>query len=101
VLGRVVAAQSEEATGAAAAAETTVVVENPQPLEPFTGLTADELNVKTVEFTKDIDVYGRFELTLNARSPTAIEYSSQPRLTSSGPPAKPQRSTGRLGAASP
>lgn len=45
----------------------TVAVENPQPLEPFAGLIADELNVKAVELTDDIDHYGRFELTVNAR----------------------------------
>ena len=45
----------------------TVAVENPQRLEPFTDLIADELNVKEVELTDDIDTYGRFELTVNAR----------------------------------
>jgi isoleucyl-tRNA synthetase len=45
----------------------TVAVENPQRLKPFTDLIADELNVKKVELTKDIDTYGRFELTVNAR----------------------------------
>jgi isoleucyl-tRNA synthetase len=45
----------------------TVAVNNPGLLEPFTDLIADELNVKTVELTDDIDRYGRFELTVNAR----------------------------------
>jgi isoleucyl-tRNA synthetase len=45
----------------------TVAVENRQRLEPFTDLIADELNVKKVELTGDIDTYGRFELTVNAR----------------------------------
>jgi isoleucyl-tRNA synthetase len=45
----------------------TVAVENPQSLEPFKDLIADELNVKEVELTDDIDTYGRFELTVNAR----------------------------------
>ena len=45
----------------------TVAVENPQRLAPFTDLIADELNVKEVELTDDIDTYGRFELTVNAR----------------------------------
>jgi isoleucyl-tRNA synthetase len=45
----------------------TVAVENPRRLEPFTDLIADELNVKEVELTDDIDAYGRFELTVNAR----------------------------------
>ena len=45
----------------------TVAVENPQQLEPFVDLIADELNVKSVELTDAIDAYGRFELTVNAR----------------------------------
>ena len=45
----------------------TVAVEDPARLAPFTDLIADELNVKAVELTDDIDAYGRFELTVNAR----------------------------------
>ena len=45
----------------------TVAVENPHSLEPFKDLIADELNVKEVELTDDIDTYGLFELTVNAR----------------------------------
>jgi isoleucyl-tRNA synthetase len=45
----------------------TVAVADPQRLAPFTDLIADELNVKAVELTDDIDAYGRFELTVNAR----------------------------------
>ncbi|MEB3981978.1 isoleucine--tRNA ligase [Mycobacterium sp. 663a-19] len=45
----------------------TVAVENPQRLEPFADLIADELNVKRVELTDAIATYGRFELTVNAR----------------------------------
>jgi isoleucyl-tRNA synthetase len=45
----------------------TVAVENPRLLEPFADLIADELNVKRVELTDAIDIYGRFELTVNAR----------------------------------
>jgi isoleucyl-tRNA synthetase len=45
----------------------TVAVDNPKRLEPFTALIADELNVKKVELTDDVDAYGRFELTVNAR----------------------------------
>jgi isoleucyl-tRNA synthetase len=41
---------------------------NPSALGPFTDLVADELNVKTVELTDDIDAYGRFELTVNAKA---------------------------------
>ncbi|MDD4867750.1 MAG: isoleucine--tRNA ligase, partial [Mycobacterium sp.] len=45
----------------------TVAVDNPQRLEPFVDLIADELNVKSVELTDEIDSYGRFQLTVNAR----------------------------------
>jgi isoleucyl-tRNA synthetase len=45
----------------------TVAVENPQRLEAFKDLIADELNVKAVGLTDDIDSYGRFELTVNAK----------------------------------
>ncbi len=45
----------------------TVAVENPAALEPFADLIADELNVKAVELTDEIDTYGRFELSVNAR----------------------------------
>ena len=38
-----------------------------QRLGPFKNLIADELNVKDVELTDDIDTYGRFELTVNAK----------------------------------
>jgi isoleucyl-tRNA synthetase len=46
----------------------TVAVENPQRLEPFRELIADELNVKEVELTDGISEFGRFELTVNARA---------------------------------
>jgi isoleucyl-tRNA synthetase len=45
----------------------TVAVEDPDALRPFVELIADELNVKGVELSNDIDAYGRFELTVNAR----------------------------------
>ncbi|MHA7663989.1 isoleucine--tRNA ligase [Mycolicibacterium sp. HS_4_1] len=45
----------------------TVAVDNPEALQPFVDLIADELNVKAVELTDDIDAYGKFELTVNAR----------------------------------
>ncbi|MDX1891025.1 isoleucine--tRNA ligase [Mycolicibacterium sp. 050158] len=45
----------------------TVAVANPDALRPFAGLIADELNVKAVELTDDIDAYGRFEMTVNAK----------------------------------
>jgi isoleucyl-tRNA synthetase len=45
----------------------TVAVDNPQRLAPYRDLIADELNVKEVELTDDIDIYGRFDLTVNAK----------------------------------
>ena len=45
-----------------------VAVDDPQLLAPFVELIADELNVKAVELTDDIAGYGRFELTVNART---------------------------------
>jgi isoleucyl-tRNA synthetase len=46
----------------------TVAVDDPDLLAPFVDLIADELNVKAVELTDDIAGYGRFELTVNART---------------------------------
>jgi isoleucyl-tRNA synthetase len=46
----------------------TVAVPNPERLEPYRALIADELNVKSVELTDDIAGYGKFELTVNARA---------------------------------
>jgi isoleucyl-tRNA synthetase len=45
----------------------TVAVEDPDALRPFADLIADELNVKSVELTDDIDAFGRFELAVNAK----------------------------------
>ncbi|XCI63093.1 isoleucine--tRNA ligase [Mycolicibacterium parafortuitum] len=45
----------------------TVAVDDPNRLEPYRDLIADELNVKAVELTADIATYGRFELAVNAR----------------------------------
>ncbi|WP_137147474.1 isoleucine--tRNA ligase [Mycolicibacterium sp. CR10] len=45
----------------------TVAVDDPQRLDPYRDLIADELNVKAVELTDDIAAHGRFELTVNAR----------------------------------
>ncbi|KQY09462.1 isoleucine--tRNA ligase [Mycobacterium sp. Root135] len=45
----------------------TVAVQDPDSLRPFTDLIADELNVKAVELTDDIDAYGRFEVAVNAK----------------------------------
>ena len=47
--------------------ELTVAVEDPAALAPFSDLIADELNVKSVVLTDDIDAYGRFELAVNAK----------------------------------
>ncbi len=46
----------------------TVAVQNPDSLQPFADLIADELNVKAVELSDEIDTYGRFELAVNARA---------------------------------
>jgi isoleucyl-tRNA synthetase len=45
----------------------TVAVEDPDSLRPFADLIAEELNVKAVALTNDIDAYGRFELAVNAK----------------------------------
>jgi isoleucyl-tRNA synthetase len=45
----------------------TVAVQDPELLRPFADLIADELNVKAVELTDDIDAYGRFEVAVNAK----------------------------------
>jgi isoleucyl-tRNA synthetase len=45
----------------------TVAVEDPEALRPFVELIADELNVKSVELSNDIDAFGRFELSVNSR----------------------------------
>jgi len=45
----------------------TVAVQDPDALRPFAELIADELNVKAVELTDDIDAYGRFEVAVNAK----------------------------------
>lgn len=45
----------------------TVAMPGAQRLEPFTGIIADEINVREVELTEDVASYGRFEFTCNAR----------------------------------
>ena len=45
----------------------TVAVRDPDALRPFADLIADELNVKAVELTDDIDAFGEFELAVNAK----------------------------------
>nr|WP_328825467.1 isoleucine--tRNA ligase [Tomitella gaofuii] len=46
----------------------TVAAEGAGALRPFTDLIADEVNVKNVELTTDVDTHGRFELVVNARA---------------------------------
>ncbi|OUS96576.1 isoleucine--tRNA ligase [Rhodococcus sp. NCIMB 12038] len=48
--------------------EVTVAAEDAERLRPYLGLIADEVNVKKVELTTDVDVHGRFELVVNARA---------------------------------
>src|SRR5690606_7908424 len=37
-------------------------------LAPYADIIADEVNVKKVDLTSDVDVHGRFELVVNARA---------------------------------
>ncbi|MGW4335638.1 isoleucine--tRNA ligase [Rhodococcus koreensis] len=48
--------------------EVTVASEDAERLRPYLGLIADEVNVKKVDLTTDVDVHGRFELVVNARA---------------------------------
>ncbi len=48
-------------------ARLTVAAPDADALAPFTDLIRDEVNVKAVELTTDVDVHGRFELAVNAR----------------------------------
>ncbi|QBJ94858.1 isoleucine--tRNA ligase [Rhodococcus sp. ABRD24] len=48
--------------------EVTVAAPDAERLRPYLGLIADEVNVKKVDITADIDVHGRFELVVNARA---------------------------------
>ncbi|KAF0963690.1 isoleucine--tRNA ligase [Rhodococcus sp. T7] len=48
--------------------EVTVAAEDAERLRPYLGLIADEVNVKKVDLTTDVDVHGRFELVVNARA---------------------------------
>jgi isoleucyl-tRNA synthetase len=45
----------------------TVAVADSEKLRPFVDLIAEELNVRAVDLTDDIDAYGCFELAVNAR----------------------------------
>jgi len=46
----------------------TVAAADSARLEPFNGLIADEVNVKQVRLSTDVDAHGRFELVVNARA---------------------------------
>ncbi len=46
----------------------TVAAPDADTLTAFTDLIADEVNVRSVEFTQDVAAHGRFELTVNARA---------------------------------
>lgn len=48
--------------------EVTVAAPDAEKMRPFVGLIADEVNVKKVDLTDDVDVHGRFELVVNARA---------------------------------
>lgn len=48
--------------------EVTVAAPDAERLRPFLGLIADEVNVKKVDLTDDVDVHGRFEIAVNARA---------------------------------
>ncbi|MFC4123559.1 isoleucine--tRNA ligase [Nocardia rhizosphaerae] len=49
-------------------AEVTIAAGDVERLTPFTALIADEVNVKKVDLTTDVDAHGRFELAVNARA---------------------------------
>lgn len=48
--------------------EVTVAAADAERLRPFLGIIADEVNVKKVDLTEDVDVHGKFELVVNARA---------------------------------
>ncbi|MEV0948768.1 isoleucine--tRNA ligase [Rhodococcus sp. NPDC049939] len=48
--------------------EVTVASHDATRLHPYLGLIADEVNVKKVNLTTDVDAHGRFELVVNARA---------------------------------
>ncbi|TQC50387.1 isoleucine--tRNA ligase [Rhodococcus sp. WS4] len=48
--------------------EVTVASDDAERLRPYLGLIADEVNVKKVDLTTDVDAHGRFELVVNARA---------------------------------
>ncbi|MDX5453479.1 MAG: isoleucine--tRNA ligase, partial [Rhodococcus sp. (in: high G+C Gram-positive bacteria)] len=48
--------------------QVTVAAPDAHRLQPFADLVQDEVNVKSVELTDDVDAHGRFELVVNARA---------------------------------
>ncbi|MFH5210808.1 isoleucine--tRNA ligase [Antrihabitans spumae] len=48
--------------------EVTVAAADAERLAPFVEIIADEVNVKKVDLTTDVDSHGRFELVVNARA---------------------------------
>ncbi|MCW4355468.1 isoleucine--tRNA ligase [Hoyosella sp. YIM 151337] len=48
-------------------ASLTIAAADAERLRPFTDIIADEVNVKHIDLTTDVDVHGRFELAVNAR----------------------------------
>ncbi|MCD2262344.1 isoleucine--tRNA ligase [Dietzia aurantiaca] len=46
----------------------TVAMPDAERLQPFTGIIADEVNVKNVVLTSDVAAHGRMELAVNARA---------------------------------
>ena len=49
-------------------AEVTIAAADAGRLAPYADIIADEVNVKKVDLTSDVDVHGRFELVVNARA---------------------------------
>lgn len=49
-------------------AEVTIAAADADRLAPYADIIADEVNVKKVDLTSDVDVHGRFELAVNARA---------------------------------
>ncbi|MBB3038833.1 isoleucine--tRNA ligase [Hoyosella altamirensis] len=49
-------------------ASLTIAASDADRLKPFTDIIADEVNVKHIDLTTDVDVHGRFELAVNARA---------------------------------
>ncbi|MBF6212901.1 isoleucine--tRNA ligase [Nocardia puris] len=48
--------------------EVTIAAADAERLRPYADIIADEVNVKKVDLTTDVDVHGRFELAVNARA---------------------------------